>query len=107
MDSTNVLEGQIQKLEEKARGASLPSDLLAKIEEELAFLRSNLKASVAAGGSFANFESVASYINWVTSLPFNKETQDILNLVSAKQILDKNHYGLEDCLLYTSPSPRD
>ena len=32
----------------------------------------------------------------MTSLPFNKETKDNLDLVLAKQILDKNHYGLEN-----------
>src|SRR3989338_3913198 len=33
-------------------------------------------------------------VNGITSLPFNKETKDILDLNSAQQILDKNHYGL-------------
>ncbi len=95
MDPSSVLENQIQKLEEKAKAASLPEDLLEKINEELTLLRSSLKNAPSAGGSFATFENVASYINWVTSLPFNKETQDTLDLVMAKQILDKNHYGLE------------
>lgn len=95
MDSSNVLDAQIQKLEEKAKAASLPSDLLEKIDEEIALLRGSLKSGPTASGSFVTFENVANYINWVTSLPFNKETADTLDLVRAKQILDKNHYGLE------------
>jgi len=99
MDSTNVLETQIQKLEEKAKAASLPADLLEKIDEEIALLRGSLNPTASSGqagsGSFVSFENVANYINWVTSLPFNKETTDTLDLVLAKQILDKNHYGLE------------
>lgn len=95
MDSTNVLDAQIQKLEEKAKTASLPPDLLEKIDEEIALLRGSLKSDSTTSGSFVSFENVANYINWVTSLPFNKETTDTLDLVRAKQILDKNHYGLE------------
>jgi len=99
MDSANVLEGQIQKLEEKAKASSLPADLLEKIEEEIALLRGSLNPTAASGqagsGSFVSFENVANYVNWVTSLPFKKETTDTLDLVRAKQILDKNHYGLE------------
>ena len=55
-------------------------------------LSAGLKAN---GASFINFESTAKYIDWVVSLPFAKETKDTLDLNAAKQILDKNHYGLE------------
>lgn len=96
MDSGNVLENEIQKLEEKAKSASLPFELLEKIKEELTLLRSSFKAGPQAGGSFATFENVANYVNWIASLPFNKTTQDTLDLTVAKQILDKNHYGLEE-----------
>ncbi|EKD64662.1 MAG: hypothetical protein ACD_50C00332G0007 [uncultured bacterium] len=97
MDSSGVLEAQIQKLEEKAKSASLPPDLLEKIQQELELLRASFKysSSANAGGSFPAFESIANYINWVTSLPFNKDTQDTQDISLAKQILDKNHYGLE------------
>src|SRR3989344_2653244 len=37
---------------------------------------------------------VSNYLNWIISLPFNKETKDILDLNHAKETLDKNHYGL-------------
>ncbi|MEK7518192.1 MAG: AAA family ATPase [Patescibacteria group bacterium] len=95
MDISLPLETQIQKLEEKIKEAQLPSDLLEKIEEEISLLRASLKGgSSASSGSFVDFESIANYVNWVTSIPFNKETKDILDLDLAKKILDKNHYGL-------------
>jgi ATP-dependent Lon protease len=96
MDSTGVLENQIQNLEEKAKTASLPPELMEKIKEELALLRSSLKAGPSTVNIFPVFESISNYINWVASLPFNKETKDALDLTNAKQILDKNHYGLSD-----------
>ncbi|HSX41007.1 MAG TPA: AAA family ATPase [Candidatus Saccharimonadales bacterium] len=92
MDSSASLDTQIQKLEEKVKNAQLPADLLEKIDGMLTLLRMTLKSG---GGSFINYEGVSSYIDWIVSLPFNKETTDTLNLTSAKQILDKNHYGLE------------
>ncbi len=36
-----------------------------------------------------------TYIDFCLSLPFNKSGQDILDLARAKEILDKNHFGLQ------------
>lgn len=90
MDSSVSLESQIEKIEQGLKESSVPDDLLERIEEEIAVARSSLKA----GGSFINFESLVNYVNWVASLPFDRETKDILDLKIAKQTLDKNHYGL-------------
>ena len=92
MDNSSAsLEDQIQKLSEKIKASNLPSDLLEKIESMINLLKATLKSGTA---SFINFETVANYVDWITSLPFNKETKDILDLNHAKEILDKNHYGL-------------
>ncbi len=86
MDSSNSLENQIKKLKAKVQASSLPNDLFEKVD--------GMIASIGSGGS-SNIESVSSYINWVTSLPFNSQTKDILDLNLAGKILDKNHYGLQ------------
>ena len=94
MDNSSVLLGsQIQKLDDKIKASNLPSDLLEKIENMINLLKATLKSENA---SFINFENVSTYVDCITSLPFNKETKDILDLHSAKEILDKNHYGLAD-----------
>ncbi len=92
MDSALSIDSQVQKLEEKVKAANLPLDLLEKINTMLAILETSLKTGT---GSFVNYESIANYINWVLSLPFGKETQDNMDLTKVKQILDKNHYGLD------------
>lgn len=92
MDQSISIDAQVQKLEEKVKALNLPADFLEKIEGMINLLRASLKGNNA---SFINFESVSSYVNWITSLPFNKETKDILDLHQARQVLDKNHYGLE------------
>lgn len=93
MDSSASLEAQIQKLEEKIKSSGLPADLMEKINSMLTILSVSLKTGT---GTFINYESISNYINWVSSLPFNKETQDILDLNTVKKALDKNHYGLEN-----------
>ncbi|MBI2028110.1 MAG: AAA family ATPase [Candidatus Levybacteria bacterium] len=96
MDVSLPLETQIEKLVEKAKEAQLPQDLLEKIEEEINLLKASLKGGSSSSGSFMEFESIVNYINWVTSVPFNKETKDILDLELAKKVLDKNHHGLSN-----------
>jgi len=71
-------------LEKKIKSASLPSDL----EEKSLELVERLTA--------ADYESVAHYIDWITSLPWEKRTEDILDLQNAKTVLDKHHYGLNE-----------
>ncbi len=93
MDPALSVDSQIQKLEEKVRTASLPPDLLEKITIMLTILKTGLKTGT---GSFVNYESIENYIDWVLALPFNKETQEVMDLSQVKQILDKNHYGLEN-----------
>lgn len=36
-----------------------------------------------------------NYLDWVTALPWNKNTADNLDIIHAKKILDENHYGLK------------
>jgi len=93
MDQALPIDLQIQKLEEKVKAANLPSDLLEKVDGMVLLLRSSIKTG---GGTFTDFENISNYVNWVSSLPFEKETQDVMDLTKVKQVLDKNHYSLEN-----------
>lgn len=46
-------------------------------------------------GTDVELEKTIDYISFCLSLPFNKFADDILDINRAKQILDKNHYGLQ------------
>ncbi len=75
---------QFEQLSEKVKNANLPHEVEEKLLNLLHF-----------SGSGVEFEKLISYINFVITLPFNKSSQDILDLQRARQILDKNHYGLQ------------
>ena len=70
-------------LKQRILQAQLPQDVSEKLINALRF-----------PGTGAEFEKIVSYVEFVLGLPFNKSSQDILDINRAKQILDKNHYGL-------------
>jgi ATP-dependent Lon protease len=90
MDSDSPLESRIKELQERIGVAHLPADFAEKLKEEVSVLDLSLRGD----NSFINFENFSNYVNYVLSLPFYKETRDILDIAKAKEILDKNHYGL-------------
>ncbi|MEX2012969.1 MAG: AAA family ATPase, partial [Candidatus Levyibacteriota bacterium] len=85
MDSASPLDTQIEKLSEKLKNTKIPQELLGKAQAMVSMVKSD--PSILG--------SVSNYIGWITTLPFEKQTTDNLDLKMAKQILDKNHYGLE------------
>lgn len=38
---------------------------------------------------------IRTYLDWIFDLPWNKKTEEIIDLDRAQQILDEDHYGLE------------
>ena len=38
---------------------------------------------------------IRNYIDWIVGLPWGKETTDDMDLVHAREILDREHYGLD------------
>lgn len=81
MDNTaQELEG----LRQKVTQMELPQE----VEEKLLNL-------LRTPGTGVEYEKLLDYIEFVLNLPFNKISQDILDLNRAKQILDKNHFGLQ------------
>jgi ATP-dependent Lon protease len=73
----------VDGLKQKISAAGLPQDVQEKLINVLRF-----------PGTGAEFEKIVSYVEFVLTLPFNKSSQDILDLARAKQVLDKNHYGM-------------
>ncbi len=44
----------------------------------------------------AEYGVIRTYLDWMVSLPWQKTTQDNLDIAHARQVLDEDHYGLQD-----------
>ncbi len=44
----------------------------------------------------AEYGVIRTYLDWLTAMPWNKRTDDDLDIAHARQILNEDHYGLED-----------
>jgi len=43
----------------------------------------------------AEYTVARTYLEWLVALPWSKETEDALDLVEARRVLDEDHWGLE------------
>ncbi len=44
----------------------------------------------------AEYGVIRTYLDWLTSLPWSKRTDDKLDIAEARTVLDEDHYGLKD-----------
>lgn len=86
------LSKEVVLLEKKTISTVLPPEVREKAEEMI----QRLSRMARFGEYSAEYEKVAHYIDWITNLPWDKRSKDILDLTYAKKILDENHYGLEE-----------
>lgn len=84
---------EIAKLEEKLLAAQVPEALLEKAKAMIV----RIDRLAKLGGQYANeYDAASRYIDWITNLPWNKRSDDVLDLENARKILHKNHYGLNE-----------
>ena len=81
---------ELAKLGEKVKSIKIPP----KLAEEIIVRLEQLSKLVNSPTFLPEFDRISKYIDWVIILPWEVRTQDNLDLVHAKQILDKNHQGL-------------
>ena len=80
---------ETDELARKIQKAGMPKDVRAKAEAELKKLRMMSPMSAEA-------TVVRNYIDWLVAVPWKKRSKITQDLVRAKEILDADHYGLED-----------
>lgn len=90
MDTQSGLS-EIEKLKGRLQQAQLPANLLEKAQQQIERIALGFKY----GGNMAQIDITEKYIDWITNLPWNTKTQDVLDITKAKQVLDKNHFGLD------------
>src|SRR5512140_1812369 len=80
---------EVEELRKKVDEAKMPPEADKQARQELDRL-SRLPPAAAEYGV------IRTYLDWMVSLPWSKSTEDNLDIRHAREILDADHYGLED-----------
>lgn len=78
-----------EKYRERIKAKTVPAEVMAVIEEELTKL--NFLESHSS-----EFNVTRNYLDWLTTLPWGVMSEENLDLARATEVLDRDHYGMED-----------
>jgi ATP-dependent Lon protease len=80
---------EITELRDKLAKLELPKEARAEVERELGRLE-------RAGRESMEAQVIRTYLEWIAELPWNKRSDDQLDLKHAETVLEEDHYGLKD-----------
>ncbi|MFL5756371.1 MAG: AAA family ATPase, partial [Chloroflexota bacterium] len=84
-DEGSLVEEYRTKIEE----AGMPDDVRAQADRELRRLET-------MGDSSGEASMIRTYLDWLTSVPWSKSSDERLDPSYAREVLDKDHAGLDD-----------
>ena len=79
---------EANELREQLDAIALPEDVRRQVDREL-------KRLEALPPQAAEHGVIRTYLEWIASLPWDKTTEDNLDLVHARTVLDEDHYDIE------------
>jgi ATP-dependent Lon protease len=79
----------IDEYRKKIEDAGMPDDVRAQAERELRRLET-------MGDSSGEASMIRTYLDWLTSVPWSKRSDERLDPTHAREVLDADHAGLED-----------
>ena len=82
-------EAEISEMEERINAAGMPEEALKEAMRELDRMR---KMPIQA----AEYSVIKTFLDWMVSLPWQQRTDDNLDISHARQVLDEDHFGLDD-----------
>ena len=80
---------EAEMLRERLAAADLPEEVRKEAERELTRLE-RLPAAAP------DYHVIRTYLDYILELPWRKSSEDKIDLIEARKILDEDHYGLED-----------
>ncbi len=82
-------EADVAELRRQIEEAKLPENVRSEVDREL-------KRLSRMSSHSADYQIARAYLELVAELPWTGHTEDQLDLEHAKQVLDEDHYGLDD-----------
>ena len=80
--------GEIKLLRERIEQTPMPAEVKKVATQELERLQQTPPAA-------AEYSVARNYLDWILNLPWEKSTEDKLDLAEAARILNEQHFGLE------------
>ncbi|WP_321533066.1 endopeptidase La [uncultured Desulfuromonas sp.] len=80
---------EIEKFQERLKGLTLNDEAQKAIDEEIEKLQLIEPTS-------PEYNVSRNYLDWLTILPWGKNTKDSYDIAKAKRALDRDHFGLDD-----------
>lgn len=80
---------EIAKYEEKFEKAKLSKEVKEKVTYELSRLK-NMSPTSSEGNV------IKAYLDWILDIPWAKFTKENIDIIKAREVLESEHYGLED-----------
>ena len=81
-------EAEVDELRDQLAEVTLPEDVRRQADRELERLERLPQAAAEHG-------VVRGWLEWIATLPWDTQTEDNLDLVHAREVLDADHHGLE------------
>jgi len=82
-------QGDLAELREKIAALNLPKEASEEAERELGRLE-------RAGPQSTEAQVIRTYLEWLVDLPWNRRSDEKLELSTAERVLDEDHFGLAD-----------
>ena len=88
LGEVDLKEEDINKIRAKMNAMSLPDNIIKRLNEEIE------RYSLTSPSS-PEVTTIRTYIDWLLSLPWNKESKDNTDIKKIVEVLDATHFGLD------------
>jgi ATP-dependent Lon protease len=88
LGEADEVQAEVNELREQLAAMVLPEGVRKQVDRELSRLE-RLQPAMAEHGV------VRGYLEWIASLPWDRSTEDNLDLDHAREVLDDDHYDIE------------